>query len=288
MKLRFYGRPFRKRCGLSGPNKPASASPPRRNRETRFSLIFLHLDFRGQLSHLQRVKDETERTLFPSSRPIFGQTVSDCSIRFGESWRRSNPLAQRPRQRQRQRDFSWTAKNLRLFLPLIVENAHVQNINQNVNFFVLLPSINVIVIISSHPQRQRQRPHLHQRAKKSGSIVRSISLPGLNVNNFCWHLCSLVKTSAPSSCFVQPFRDNFHGPALLLGEKSLAQNPRPEPHRQRPPSTSSVNSSSRKCLTSLLLKFGKVDGRPNGTFSSAFFVERNGVKPEADNSSVHP
>ena len=35
-----------------------------------------------------------------------------------------------------------------MFLPLIVENAHVQNINQNVNFFVLLPSINVLIFSS--------------------------------------------------------------------------------------------------------------------------------------------
>ena len=36
-----------------------------------------------------------------------------------------------------------------MFLPLIVENAHVQNINQNVNFFVLLLIQNLNVKTSS-------------------------------------------------------------------------------------------------------------------------------------------
>jgi hypothetical protein len=44
--------------------------------------------------------------------------------------------------------FTRELKNRRLFLPLLVENAHVQNINQNVNCFVLLPSINVLIFSS--------------------------------------------------------------------------------------------------------------------------------------------
>jgi hypothetical protein len=44
--------------------------------------------------------------------------------------------------------FPGQLKNRRLFLPLLVENAHVQNINQNVNCFVLLPSINVLIFSS--------------------------------------------------------------------------------------------------------------------------------------------
>ena len=85
---------------------------------------------------------------FPLPDPFLGKqyqiAVSDLENRGGGQILSLNVLG----KHQRQRDFSWTAKNQRLFLPLIVENAHVQNINQNVNCFVLLPSINVLIFSS--------------------------------------------------------------------------------------------------------------------------------------------